>query len=114
MCVCVCACSSGRGACSSGRGACSSSRGTCSNCRGSRGEVRQHKVRYDEVRRNVLGVPTGRRLRPTEDGLGVALRGHGALGALRVAAVTFADRVVDARPKTLVIAIVPFFRGPGI
>ena len=62
----------------------------------------------------MLGVPTGRRLRPTEDGLGVALRGHGALGALRVAAVTFADRVVDARPIPLVIAIVPWFRGPGI
>ena len=65
--------------------------------------------------RDVLGVPTGRRLCRTVDGLGgAAHRGHGGLGALRVAAVAFADRIVDARPPTLVFAIVPWFRGPGI
>ena len=64
----------------------------------------------------MLGVPTGRRLRRTVDGLGGATHPgiDGALGALRVAAVTFADRVVDARPPPLIIAIVPCFRGPGI
>ena len=63
----------------------------------------------------MLGVPTGRQLRRTVDGLGGGAHpGHGALGALRVATVTFADRVVDARPPPLIIAIVPCFRGPGI
>ena len=64
----------------------------------------------------MLGVPTGRRLRRTVDCLGGAAPPgiDGALGTLRAAAVTFADRVVDARPPPLVGAIVPWFRDPGI